>query len=164
MTKHKFIEDNMGLVYAVVQREFPSLFQDEDIIQSGMIGLCLAADRWDKSIGTFAGFAWSCIRNEILRELRRRAKHPLCLSLDYEYVGENGNKYTLGDTVAGDMDVVYIDYCEADLTPLQKKILELLKMGLESKEIAKILNTTVQNVSWTRRKIRILREQTERKG
>ena len=76
MTKQQLIEDNMGLVYSLILREYPTYIQDEDIIQCGMLGLCQAADKFDESKGfKFAGFAWFCIRNEIIRELNKRSKH-----------------------------------------------------------------------------------------
>jgi DNA-directed RNA polymerase len=163
LTKQKLIEDNMNLVYALVSREYPTYLRDEDIIQCGMLGLCQAAEKWDENKGKFSAFAWFCIRNEILKEFRRRAKHQGVLSLDYETVTD-GVRGSLGDTIVGDEDVLYIDDCEHQLNPLQKQILGLLKKGLPAKDIAKQLGCTRQNVQWTQRKIRILRGQADRKG
>ena len=158
MTKQQLIEDNMGLVYSLILREYPTYIQDEDIIQCGMLGLCQAADKFDESKGfKFAGFAWFCIRNEIIRELNKRSKHQGVLSLDYEYTDKFGEKFPYSDLIVGDEDVMYIDDCEHQLTPLQKQIVSLLKKGVKSKEIARVLGTTTQNVSYTRRKIRLLR-------
>ena len=158
MTKQQLIEDNMKLVYSLISREYPTYIQDEDIIQCGMLGLCQAAEKFDESVGNkFSAFAWFCIRHEIIRELKRRSKYQGVLSLDYEYSGENGVKVPFGDMIAGDEDVMYIDDCEEQLTPQQKQILELLKKGLDSKEVAEILGTTTANVTRTRRKIRLLR-------
>lgn len=164
MTKQQLVEDNMKLVYSLIAREFPTYIQDEDLKQVGMVGLCQAAERWDESRTKFSTFACSCIRNAILKEFRSRNKHKGLLSLDYELVADNGEKMSVGELIPGDPDVPYIDTCEDQLTPLQKSILELLKKGLPTKVIAKALNTTHQNVRWTRRKMRILREQNERKG
>lgn len=162
MTKQQLIEDNMNLVYSLISREFPTYIYDEDIIQTGMVGLCRAADKWDENVCNFSVFAWSCIRNAILNEFRSRAKHKGILSLDYEYEGVGNNaRYTLADTIVGEEDVCFVDCCEDKLTPLQRRIVELLKKGISSKEIAEILGTTEQNVSFTRRKIRILRSRTD---
>ena len=165
MTKQQLIEDNMKLVYWVVSREFPTLTQDEDIIQTGMVGLCMAAERYDETIGTFAGFAYSCIRNTISKELRNRKKHYGVISLDYEIVADNGERTPMVELIMGDEDVAYVDVSVdlSRLTEQQQKIYQLLVAGVEPIEIAQRLNTTVQNVSWTKRKIRLLRKHAERK-
>lgn len=156
--KQKLIEDNMKLVYHIVSKEYPTYLHDEDIIQCGMLGLCEAADKWDKNRGEFLQFAWSCIRHSIIKEFKRRAKHQGVLSLDYE-TDVDGMRSSLGETIVGDEDVVYIDDCSNQLTPLQRQIVDLLKKGATKEEIAKTLNTTTQNVLFTKRKIRILRSQ-----
>ena len=158
MTKQQLIEDNMGLVYSLIQREYPTFRDDEDIIQCGMLGLCQAADKFDESKGfKFAGFAWFCIRNEIIRELNKRSKHKNVLSLDYEYTDKFGERFPFSDLIVGDEDVMYIDDCEHQLTPQQKQISKLLQKGVKGKDIAKALGVTPSYVSWTRRKIRLLR-------
>lgn len=163
--KQQLIEDNMKLVYWVVSREFPSLTQDEDIIQTGMVGLCVAAERYDDTIGTFAGFAYSCIRNAILKELQNRKKHYGVMSLDYEVVGDDGERTPMVELIMGDEDVAYVDVSVdlSRLTETQRQIYKLLVMGVEPNEIAKRLNTTHQNVVMTKRKIRLLRKYAERK-
>ena len=162
MMKQQLIEDNMNLVYALISREYPTYIKDEDIIQCGMLGLCQAADKWDKDKAKFSDFAWYCIRHEIIKEFKRRAKHQGVLSLDYETVTD-GVRGSLGDMIVGEEDVLYFDYCEQHLTSLEIQILELLKLGLLPKDIAKQLNTTEQNVNRTKRKIRILRSRGDRK-
>lgn len=160
MTKQQLIEDNMNLVYSFISRNYRTYLHDEDIVQTGMLGLCQAADKWDETKLPFASFAWGCIQNAIYKEFRRRAKHQGVLSLDYETVTD-GIPGTLGDIIVGEEDVCYIDCCEDKLTPLQRRILELLKKGFTPKEIAETLGTTRQNVSHTQRKIRILRSRTD---
>lgn len=160
MTKQQLIEDNMNLVYALISREYPTYIHDEDVIQSGMVGLCEAADQWDETKSKFSAFAWLCIRHAIIKEFRRRAKHQGVLSLDYETVTD-GVKGCLGDTIVGEEDVCFVDCCENQLTPLQLRIVDLLKKGVSVKEIAEILDTTPQNVYFTQRKIRILRSRTD---
>ena len=161
MKKQQLIEDNMNLVYALVSREYPTYLQDEDIIQCGMLGLCQAADKFDESKGKFSAFAWFCIRNEIIREFKRREKHTGVLSLDYEATGSGGERVPFSDFVVGEEDVSYVDDCSHQLTPLQAKIMAALKKGMTPQEVAKVVGTTVQNVHFTRRKVRILRERTD---
>ena len=151
----------MNLVYALVSREYPSYLQDEDIIQTGMLGLCMAAEKWDESRTKFSTFAYSCIRNAILNEFRRRNKHQGVISLDYEIIGDSGEKAPLSEFVVGEKDVTFIDDCSSQLTPLQAKIMAALKKGMTPKEVAKAVGTTTQNVCFTRRKVRLLRERTD---
>ena len=157
MTKQQLIEDNMNLVYALVSREYPTYIHDEDIIQTGMLGLCQAAEKWDESKAKFSDFAWYCIRHEICKEFKRRAKHQGVLSLDYETTNADGERVTFGDFIVGDEDVCYIDDCLDKLTPIQQQIVELLKTGLTPKEVSKKLNVSYQTVCFTQRKIRLLR-------
>ena len=158
MTKQQLIEDNMNLVYALISREYPTYIHDEDIIQCGMLGLCQAADKWDESKAKFSDFAWYCIRHEIIREFKRRAKHQGVLSLDYE-TETDGVKGSLGDTIVGDEDVAYVDIevesCRINET--DRKIYNLLADGLPPREVAKMLNVSPQLVYATRRKLRFLR-------
>lgn len=164
MTSQKLVEDNMNLVYWLISKEYSTYIKDEDLIQCGMLGLCIAAEKYDESKGKFSTFAVQGIRNEIRSEFRRRNRHQGVWSLDYEVNGQNGEKTTFGDYVVGDEDVLYIDYCDEQLSPLQRNIVTLLKQGKSTKEIAETLGTTVQNVQWTKRKIRILRRLDSRKG
>ena len=156
MMKQQLIEDNMNLVYSLISREYPAYLYDEDIIQTGMLGLCKAAEQWDETKSKFSNFAWYCIRYEIIKEFKRRAKHSGVLSLDYETTTD-GVRGSLGDTIVGDEDVLYIEDCANQLTPLQRSILDLLKKGFTAKEVAQTLGTTTQKVYFTQRKIRILR-------
>jgi RNA polymerase sigma factor (sigma-70 family) len=121
-----------------------------------MLGLCNAAEQWDETKSKFSSFAWYCIRHEIIKEFKRRSKHNGVLSLDYETITD-GVCGCLGDTIVGDEDVLYIDDCIDQLTPLQQSILRLLKRGYTVKEIANELNTHPRNVTFTQRKLRILR-------
>lgn len=163
MNRQQLVEDNMRLVYHIVSKEYPTYIHDEDIIQSGMLGLCKAADKWDEKRGEFLQFAWSCIRYEIIKEFKRRAKHQGVLSLDYETVTD-GVRGSLAETIVGEEDILYIDDCENQLNSLQQQILSLLKKGVSPKEVAELLGCTKQQVYCTQRKIRILRSQSDRKG
>ena len=73
-----------------------------------MLGLCKAAEKWDESKSQFSTFAWGCIKNEILMEFRKRAKHQGILSLDYEVDTKDG-KARFAEIIPGDKDVDYAD-------------------------------------------------------
>ena len=75
------IEENLGLVYFLVQKYYPAFANDEDIIQCGMVGLCEAYKRWNGN-SKFSYYAKEWILGEIKRELRDRSKHSVEVSLD----------------------------------------------------------------------------------
>lgn len=159
MTSQQLVEDNMNLVYGLVSKEYPTYIHDEDIIQTGMVGLCQAAETWDESRGKFSTFAYICIRNAICKEFRNRSKHQGVWSLDYTVTNENGEVSSFGDCVVGDEDVGYID-TEFNRSRLREKelaICELLMDGVEPLEISERLSVSLQYVNATRRKMRILR-------
>ena len=154
MTKQQLIEDNMKLVYSLIRKEYPTYIGDEDLVQSGMLGLCQAAEQYDPSRTKFSTFAYICIRNAIRNELKSRTKHQGILSLDYEIKGDGGTT-TFGDTIVGDEDVIYVEVNTELLTDREKQILELFQTGLCQTDIAKQLRISCQAVWTAMRKIRI---------
>lgn len=149
----------MGLVYSLISREYPQYIHDEDIIQSGMLGLCRAAELWDESKSKFSNYAWYSIRTAIIGELNSRAKHKGVLSLDYEVTGADGDKVPFGSFIVGQEDVGYVD-TDVNfelLSPTQIKVFELYRIGVPTKEIASILGVSRQCVWQAMRKIRKLR-------
>lgn len=159
MTSQQLVEDNMNLVYGLISKEFPTYLNDEDIIQSGMLGLCKAADKWDEDKGNFSTYAWYSIRNTILSEFKARAKHHGVLSLDYEVNGDDGDRVPFGSFIVGQEDVGYVD-ADVDLellTETQRKVFELYRKGVQTKEIASTLGVSRQCVWQTMRKIRKLK-------
>ena len=153
MTKQQLIEDNMNLVYAIVSKEYPTYLHDEDIIQSGMLGLCKAADKWDERKSKFSTYAWKCIRNEINQEFINRKPHAVTISLETR-VGEDG---TLGDILAGDDDVGYVDdepfYNQ--LTDDERRVFVANKNGFTTEEMATRFDWSTQKVQKLLRLIRI---------
>lgn len=165
MNRQQLIEDNMKLVHGVTHKYFPHLVHDEDIVQCGMIGLCLAADSWDSEKTAFSTYAYRCIYNEIVRELKRRGKSVSALSLDYEYsLNDEGDSTTFGDKLIGDFDVDFVDmdYVLTKLTPREKQCFELRATGKDNHEIAKILGINQRSVTRDLRKVKLLlSEQSE---
>ena len=78
----QFIEENMNLVYFLIQKYYPAFIHDSDIIQCGMVGLCEAANRFDESKSKFSNYAKNRILGAIKDELRRRNKYSCEISLD----------------------------------------------------------------------------------
>lgn len=150
--KKQLIEENMNLVYSVVSKEYPTYLYDEDIIQSGMLGLCKAADSWDESKSKFSTYAWRCIRNEINNEFISRKSHSKNISLDTKF-GEDG---TLEDTLIGEDDVAFLDdgTFYNQLPQQEQDIMRMDAMGFSTEEIATQLNMSVQKV---RKLLRVIR-------
>lgn len=70
--ERKLAEDNMKLVYFVINKFYPQYSQDEDVASIGMIGLLKAAEMWEPSKGAFSTIATTAIKSEIRNELRKR--------------------------------------------------------------------------------------------
>jgi RNA polymerase sigma factor (sigma-70 family) len=160
--EHKqLIEDNMNLVYAVVHKYYPTFSKDEDIIQSGRVGLCRAAKNWIQDKGEFSTYAWGCIRNEIRAEFRNRNKSPQTLSLDYEINNDDGDEISFGELIVGDSDVHYVDVESVYncLTPKEKTIFNLKESGKSAYEINSITGYGISVIWKCLRKIkRLLKE------
>ena len=154
--KQKLVEDNMNLVYFLVNRYYPTFVTDEDIIQCGMMGLCRAANSWEEEKGTFSTFAGTCILNEICREFKRRSRQPSSISLECRRFSSDDEKNTLGDTLIGDEDVDFVDYDTFYnlLTPMDKEIVKYKQQGVTNKDIGKILGCSGTSVDKHLRKMR----------
>lgn len=72
----------MQLVYYLVHKYYPTYAKDEDIIQSGMLGLVKAANNYDDSKSKFSTYAGVVICREIAQELKNREKEKQTISLE----------------------------------------------------------------------------------
>ena len=149
---NELVEKNINLVYFIINRDYPTYRHDEDIVQSGMLGLCKAAEKYDESRGKFSTYAGRCIRNEINQEFLRRKPHQGVVSLD-TIVGEDS---TLGDLVMGDDNIAYIDdeTFYNQLSEDEQTVLRLDSNGYDTDEIASIIHTSPSKV---RKLIRLIR-------
>ena len=155
----KLVEDNMNLVYFAISKYYPTYIHDEDIIQTGMVGLCQAAKRWEEGRGTFSTFAVKCICNEINMEFRQRNKHKGVLSLDYEVESDDGDKVPMIDLIVGEEDIAYIDLdsFSDQLSDSQKRIYALRRQGMSVSEISNTLGISQGVIYQTLRKVKRLR-------
>lgn len=78
----KLVTDNMPLVHYIIKKYYATYTKDEDIIQSGMLGLVKAAKHYDKTKGKFSTYAAVVIRSEIANELKYRKNDKLNVSLE----------------------------------------------------------------------------------
>lgn len=158
MNKQQLIEENMNLVYFLINKHYPTFIYDEDLIQTGMVGLCKAAETWNEDKSEFSTFAGKCILNEICTEFSRRCKHHETLSLDYKVKQADGEEADIGEIIAGSEDVDFVDYERfyRELKPWEKKVVEYRQLGLTNKEIGKKLGCSANNVSQKVRELRYL--------
>lgn len=147
----KLVEDNMGLVYFLVKKHYPTYAFDEDIQQIGMIGLCKAAQKWDSEKSTFSTFAAKCIIHEIHNEFRRRSRQKrFCQTISLNARSDDGKRESdeLIGNLVGDSDVNYFngEPFYSQLTPRQLQILELRGQGKSNREIGELFGISESNV------------------
>lgn len=153
--RQSLIEDNMKLVYFIINKYYPTFIHDEDIIQYGMLGLCKAAEKWDETKSKFSTFASHAILNEIKMEFRRRSKQPETVSLS-KIIHSEESKLTLEDSIMGEADIGFVDMkgLKDSLTPREKEIWDMTLCGDTQREIAERLGLSVQRVNAVIRKIK----------
>lgn len=146
----------MNLVYSVIRKEFPTFIHDEDIIQSGMLGLCKAAEQWNETKSKFSTYAWSAISNEIKMEFRSRSKHQEVLSLDYMVTTPEGDTAPFGDVIPAEQDSGFVlaEFDERVLSPNELAVFRLFRQGYNTTEVGEILGKSKQAVHHALRNIR----------
>lgn len=118
------ILENSGLVYATA-RMFSHKY-NEDLIGAGFVGLCKAYKIFDKKRGVkFTTLAISCIRNEMIHELRKNNKHKRTILTNLDYFSSKEKIHTT--IIKEHMDM---------LTTKQKEIVNML-YGLTGPEMTK---------------------------
>ena len=152
--QQRLCEENIKLVYAVINTKYPTLVTDEDIAQAGMIGLCLAAENWDENRSKFSTFAWNCISNEIYQELKRRNKYSNDISLNTKIAED----MKIEDKLIGESDVDYVDTTGVmrKLSPREKEVFELLQRGLSAADVTKHMGWSRHRTNACMRKIKSL--------
>lgn len=150
---NNLVEDNVKLVYHLIARTYPTFIHDEDIIQSGMLGLCKAASSWDKSKSKFSTYAGRCILNSINEEFRSRKRQPKGVSLDQQVF----DNMTLAETMIGEEDVLFIDddTFYSQLSKEERIIFKLFNSGYSTDEISKAVGSTEQKVRKVLRLIKL---------
>ena len=144
MNNQNLITNNMKLVYFIISREYPTYLHDDDIVQSGMLGLCKAAESYDETKSKFSTYAGRCIRNEINQEFIRRKAHSKNISLETKL----NEDITIGDILIGEDEMPYLDNetFYHQLSGLEKEFLTKYTMGYSPDEIANSCDCNVQKV------------------
>lgn len=153
MNNCSLVNDNIRLVHYVIHRNFPSIYTDyDDVFQEGCIGLLKAADGFDETKGEFRNYAYASILNQVRDYFRRNKQEVEILSLDYEMSHDEGETYTLMDTLVDDSSDKWFDKVERDsfiesLSDCEIKIVKLLKKGKTQTEIGEEFGVTRQRIS-----------------
>jgi len=126
------VEDNLELVDYVIHRKCGNISKAdyEDLHQTGVIGLCKAAAKYNNALGaSFATFAVRCIINEIYMTFRRQKKQSKLhiVSLDESvYTHKDGNEMTLSD--------VLCDIEDAETMLLHQSLKEMLDKRFDERD------------------------------
>lgn len=80
--RERLILENIPLVFYCLRKYYPTRANDEDLIQCGTIGLINAVDKRNNIVGRFSTYAIKAIKNEIMKELKRRSQSVKTISLD----------------------------------------------------------------------------------
>lgn len=175
--REQLILDNEKLAYTVLWSYYPKfkgVIELDDAKGYCLLGLVKAAELYDETKGIeFSTFAYTCIRNELLYEIRKLNKIPKDLLVSLETPTTDNN--VLSELIASPTDMeqdVEDSYlykslieCVHELSERDKALIYLKLMGKNQTEIGEILHLTQPNISRNYVKIlNILRAKFERRG
>ena len=164
--RNRLIEHNLRLVAHVVKKYSNTMYETDDLISIGTIGLIKAVDSFNPEKGIrLATYASRCIENELLMLMRSSKKQSKEVSL-FDPIGSDkeGNTIQLLDIcVAEEVDIIeqmeeqqklskLQEYIDKVLTKREKEII-VLRYGLRGgrevtqREIADKLNISRSYVS-----------------
>ena len=169
----KKIEENIGLVYFVIDKFFPQYKGDEDVIQIGTIALWKAIMNYRKEKKIkFSTFATNVIKNAIANEWKRREKRMVGMinstnhtySLDYPLHNQDGEQDAVFvDTLESNEEMLILEGLEKfkeSLDERDKIIIYNKSRGLGINEIAELMGLTRTTVGkrWKRIRERMVRD------
>ena len=147
--RNRLIEHNLRLVAHVVKKYSNTMYETDDLISIGTIGLIKAVDSFNSEKGIrLATYASRCIENELLMLMRSSKKQSKEVSL-FDPVGSDkeGNTIQLLDIcVAEEPDIIeqmeeqhklskLRKYIEEVLTEREREIINLRYGMLDGKEV-----------------------------
>lgn len=135
--QRELVISNMGLVYsAAIQKR---VVADEDAIQYGFLGLCKAAERYDKNLGIkFSTFAYSYIIRYV-DGLYGDIKHRKHIKNGTYIYTDDITRYK--EEITNGIDsFIFLKDIISKVDECSQKILLMLYEGYKHKEITKMLN------------------------
>ena len=141
----ELVEKNIKLVYKIAQKL--NIMNNQDAIQEGIMGLCIASKRYDENVSRFSTFATSYIKgyiltylntNSLIRPVRHCGKFIFeDVSLyDEEFIYKNTNEFSEVDFKSCLEDI--LNKTDDDT----KIIIQMLLEGYTQIEIAEKLGFT----------------------
>ena len=130
--RKKLVEKNLRLVVYIAKKFENSMFNIEDLISIGTIGLMKAINSFniDKNI-KLATYASRCIENEILMYLRKTQKLKTEISIDEPInTDAEGNDLALADILGSESDNISKQVEDND----NKKVIDIAIKNLDSRE------------------------------
>lgn len=169
--RNRLIEHNLRLVVYVAKRYENNLYNLEDLVSIGTLGLIKAISTFkcDKNI-KLATYASRCIENEILMYLRKKARLRSEISIDEPLNRDyDGNELLLSDILTVDDHKIIDDMYDEEqkealqealsrLKPRERRILAM-RFGLDGqdeltqKEVAETLGISQSYISRLEKKI-----------
>ena len=150
--RNRLIEHNLRLVAHVVKKYSNTMYETDDLISIGTIGLIKAVDSFNKEKGIrLATYASRCIENELLMLIRSSKKQSKEVSL-FEPVGSDkeGNSIQL------------LDICVSEDPDVVERMEEQQKLGKLREYIDKVLTEREREIIFLRYGMKDGREVTQR--
>ena len=139
------VKENKGLVGMVITEFFPEYLGDEEMFQTGLIGLWKAVESYKKGKQAFSTYAVLLIKRKIIDEIRKRERKK---------EKEKGVEFIELDKLFDDLELSMLlgkeeeGYEEVEISSLlmtkdklTNSVMNLFTMGYSTKEIATILKT-----------------------
>lgn len=134
--REQMILENLPLVRYIVAKRFNfTNYEKEDLIMIGTIGLIQAVDTYDKTKNDrFAGYAYSCIYNEIASSLLINSRHQK----DNLHTSYNADEtFYLQETIPSNVNIENKLIIEEE-TEVLRKLIKKVKLNQRDLEIAKL--------------------------
>ena len=166
--QEKIVCENLGLVRHIAKgfENLKEIFEFEDLVAIGTIGLIKAVQTFDESKNTKkATYFCKCIKNEILMYVRREKKHRVVDSFEKNIcVDSEGNNMKLVDVLSTEekgYNNIYIDDTFENLINViinlndkkSRTVILYMLAGVQQKEIADILHISQSYVSRLEKKL-----------
>jgi DNA-directed RNA polymerase specialized sigma subunit len=121
-----------------ILKKYNLLDKKDDYIDLCYIGYTRALNNYDDVRASFSSYAYKCMENEILKELKRNnTKKRQCGGiLDIDFIYENGEN--LNDKIASDVDLEMDLIKSEDINKIQKAI-NCLKRISSTKSFSKFV-------------------------
>lgn len=165
-SERELVADNVRLVGYCIRKSFPAKckrLENEDMYQIGCIGLMRAAHSFHSDRGAFSSFAYKCIKNEIMQNLRtlerkKNAPETDMLSLDKDY-SETDAGLTLANLI---VDIETVESMNAadeiielvnEMDETARTVFAYRRLGWNNYQIADEIGLTRQGVGVVRNRI-----------